>query len=162
NGNAVKLSDYFGKRPLILTLNYYTCPMLCGEVLTGLTSAMKVLTFNLGKDYDIVTVSFDSRDTPEIARTKKAQYIRRYNRPGTEKGWHFLTGSQASIDAITKAAGFLYEYDPKSNQFAHATAIMVLTPQGKVSKYFYGVEYAPKDLRFGLIQASDNQIGTVV
>jgi protein SCO1/2 len=136
--------------------------MLCGEVLSGLTSSLKVLSFDVGKQFDVVTVSFDSRETPQIATTKKAEYLRRYNRRGAEQGWHFLTGSQNSIDALTKAAGFLYEYDPKSDQFAHATAIMILTPQGKISKYFYGVEYAPKDLRFGLIEASNQKIGTPV
>lgn len=161
-GKTVRLGDYFGKKPMILNLVYYRCPMLCGEVLTGLTSALKVLTFDVGKEFDVLTVSFDSRETPQIATTKKAEYLRRYNRPGAENGWHFLTGPQESIDALTKAAGFLYEYDPKSDQFAHATAILALTPQGKISKYFYGVEYAPKDLRFGLIQASDNQIGTPI
>jgi protein SCO1/2 len=161
-GKTVRLGDYFGKRPLILNLVYYRCPMLCGEVLSGLTSAMKVLKFDVGNQYDVLTVSFDARETPAIASEKKAEYLRRLGRPGAEKGWHFLTGPQPSIDALTKAAGFLYEYDPKSDQFAHATAIMILTPEGKISKYFYGVEYAPKDLRFGLIQASDKKIGTPV
>jgi protein SCO1 len=161
-GKTVRLGDYFGKRPLILNLVYYRCRMLCPEVLTGLTSAMKTLSFDAGKDFDVLTVSFDARDTPETAVAKKAEYIRRYNRPGAEKGWHFLTGPQASIDALTKAAGFEYQYDPKSDQFAHATAIMILTPQGKISKYFYGVEYSPKDLRFGLIQASGEKIGTPI
>jgi protein SCO1/2 len=161
-GKTVRLGDFFGKRPLILNLVYYRCPMLCGEVLSGLTSAMKVLKFDVGNQYDVLTVSFDARETPAIASEKKAEYLHRLNRPGAEKGWHFLTGPQPSIDALTKAAGFLYEYDPKSDQFAHATAIMILTPEGKISKYFYGVEYAPKDLRFGLIQASGEKIGTPV
>lgn len=161
-GKTVHLGDYFGKKPLILTLNYYRCPMLCSEVFSGLTSAMKVLKFDLGKDFDVITVSFDSRETPDIARVTKAEYIRRLNRPGGEQGWHFLTGPQPSIDALTKAAGFQYEYDPKSDQFAHATAIMILTPQGKISKYFYGVEYSPKDLRLGLVDASGEKIGSPV
>lgn len=160
-GKPVRLGDYFGKRPIILTLNYYRCTMLCGEELAGLSSALKVVKFDLGKDFEIVTVSFDPHDTPEIASAKKAEYIRRYGKPGGE-GWHFLTGTQPAIDAITKAAGFQYQYDPRSDQYAHATAIMVLTPDGRISKYFYGVEYAPKDLRLALVQASDRKIGSVV
>src|SRR3984885_3045457 len=162
NGNAVKLGDYFGKRPMILNLVYYQCPMLCGEVLTGLESAMRVLKFDAGKEFDVLTVSFDPKETPEMASAKKAAYLKRYGRSGAADGWHFLTGPATSIDALTKAAGFQYQYDPKSGQFAHATAIMVLTPEGKIAQYYYGVEFAPKDLRLGLIQASENKIGTVV
>lgn len=160
-GRAVRLGDYFGKRPIILTLNYYRCTMLCGEELAGLSSALKVVKFDLGKDFEVVTVSFDPHDTPEIASAKKTEYIHRYGRPGAG-GWHFLTGTQPVIDALTKAAGFQYQYDPRSDQYAHATAIMVLTPEGRISKYFYGVEYAPKDLRLALVQASDHKIGSVV
>src|ERR1700733_6419014 len=161
NGNAVTLGDYFGKRPMILNLVYYQCPMLCGEVLTGLESAMRVLKFDAGKEFDVLTVSFDPRETPDIATKKKAEFLKRYGRPGAADGWHFLTGSQESIDALTKAAGFQYQYDPKTGQFAHSTAIMVLTPEGKIAQYYYGVEYAPKDLRLGLIQASQNKIGNL-
>lgn len=161
-GKEVHLSDYFGKRPLILSLVYYRCPMLCGEVLSGLESALRVVKFNVGTDFDVLTVSFDPHDTPALAAAKKADILRRYGRQGAAPGWHFLTGSQASIDALTKAAGFEYEYDPKSGQFAHATAIMVLTPAGKIAQYYYGVEYAPKDLRLGLVQASQGKIGNLV
>ena len=161
-GKAVQLGDYFGKKPMILNLVYYQCPMLCGEVLSGLESALRVLKFDVGKEFDVLTVSFDPKETPEIASEKKAEYLKRYGRPGAAVGWHFLTGPPASIDALTKAAGFQYQYDPKSGQFAHATAIMVLTPEGKIAQYYYGIEYAPKDLRLGLIQASENKIGTVV
>jgi len=161
-GKAVTLGDYFGKKPMILNLVYYQCPMLCGEVLTGLESALRVLKFDVGKEFDVLTVSFDPKETPEMASAKKAEFLKRYGRPGASEGWHFLTGPAASIDALTKAAGFQYQYDPKSGQFAHATAIMVLTPEGKIAQYYYGVEYAPKDLRLGLIQASENKIGTVV
>ena len=161
-GKAVTLGDYFGKKPMILNLVYYQCPMLCGEVLTGLESALRVLKFDVGKEFDVLTVSFDPKETPEMASAKKAEFLKRYGRPGAAEGWHFLTGPAASIDALTKAAGFQYQYDPKSGQFAHATAIMVLTPEGKIAQYYYGVEYAPKDLRLGLIQASENKIGTVV
>ncbi len=160
-GKPVRLGDYFGKRPMILNLVYYNCPMLCNEVLAGLESAMRVMKFDVGKEYDVLTVSFDPRETPEMATKKKAEFLKRYGRAGAADGWHFLTGPQESIDALTKAAGFQYQYDPKTEQFAHATAIALLTPEGKIAQYYYGVEYAPKDLRLGLIQASQNKIGTL-
>jgi protein SCO1/2 len=162
SGKAVRLGDYFGKKPMILNLVYYKCPMLCGEVLSGLVSSMKILKFDIGNEYDVLTVSFDPRETPEVAATSKAEYLKRYGRPRAANGWHFLTGSQESIDVLTKAAGFQYQYDEKTKQFAHATAIVVLTPTGKIAQYYYGVEFAPKDLRLGLVQASQNKIGTVV
>jgi protein SCO1/2 len=162
SGKAAQLRDYFGKRPLILNLVYYQCPMLCGEVLSGLESALRVLHFDVGKEFDVVTVSFDAKETPAMAAEKKAIYLKRYGRAGAAEGWHFLTGPQASIDALTRAAGFQYQYDSKSGQFAHATAIMVLTPDGKIAQYYYGIEFAPKDLRLGLIQASENKIGNAV
>jgi protein SCO1/2 len=161
-GKAVTLEDYFGKKPIILNLVYYQCPMLCSEVLTGLESALRVLKFDVGTEFDVLTVSFDPKETPQMAAAKKAEYLKRYGRAGAAEGWYFLTGPAASIDALTKASGFQYQYDPKSGQFAHSTAIMVLTPEGKIAQYYYGVEYAPKDLRLGLIQASENKIGTVV
>jgi len=160
-GKPVRLGDYFGKKPVILNLVYYQCPMLCGEVLSGLESALRVLKFDVGKEFDVLTVSFDPRETPDMATKKKAEFLKRYGRPGADAGWHFLTGPQESIDALTKAAGFQYQYDPKTGQFAHATAIAILTPEGKIAQYYYGVEYAPKDLRLGLIQASENKIGTL-
>jgi protein SCO1 len=161
-GQTVRLGDYFGKKPMILSLVYYQCTMLCGEVLNGLDTALRVLKFDVGKEFDVLTVSFDPKDTPAIATLKKSEYLKRYQRAGAENGWHFLTGEQPAIDALTKAAGFQYQYDPKSEQFAHATAIMILTPEGKIAQYYYGVEYAPKDLRLGLIQASNHKIGSVV
>lgn len=161
-GKAVRLADYFGKKPLILNLVYYQCPMLCGEVLSGLESALRVLKFDIGREFEVLTVSFDPKETPEMAAAKKAEFLKRYGRAGPADGWHFLTGSQASIDALTKAAGFDYEYDPKTGQFAHATAIMVLTPEGRIAQYYYGVEFAPKDLRLGLVQASQGKIGSIV
>ena len=160
-GKPVRLGDYFGKKPMILNLVYYNCPMLCGEVLSGLESALRVLKFDVGKEFDVLTVSFDPRENPEMATKRKAEFLKRYGRPGAAGGWHFLTGPQDSIDALTKAAAFQYQYDPKTGQFAHATAIMVLTPEGKIAQYYYGVEYAPKDLRLGLIQASQNKIGNL-
>jgi len=160
-GKAVRIGDYFGKKPLILNLVYYRCPMLCNEVLAGLESSLRVLKFDVGKEFDVLTVSFDASDTPESATEKKAASLKRYKREGAEQGWHFLTGPQESIDALTNTVGFRYEYDPKIKQFAHSTAIMVLTPQGKIAQYYYGVEFPPKDLRLGLIQASQNKIGTL-
>jgi protein SCO1/2 len=160
-GKPVRLGDYFGKKPVILNLVYYNCPMLCGEVLSGLEGALRVLKFDVGKEFDVLTVSFDPRETPDMATKKKAEFLKRYGRAGAAEGWHFLTGPQESIDALTKAAGFQYQYDPKTGQFAHATAIIILTPEGRIAQYYYGVEYAPKDLRLGLIQASENKIGTL-
>jgi len=161
-GRSVKLGDYFGKKPLILNLVYYNCTMLCGEALAGLTGAMKMVKFDLGNEFDVVTVSFDPRETPALAAAKKQDYIKRYGRPGAAAGWHFLTGPPESINALTKAVGFQYQYDPKTNQYAHATAIMVLTPQGRISRYFYGVDFPPKDLRMGLVEASQEKIGNAV
>jgi protein SCO1 len=161
-GQTVRLGDYFGRKPVILSLVYYQCTMLCGEVLNGLDTALRVLKFDVGKEFDVLTVSFDPKDTPAVATLKKSEYLKRYKRAGAENGWHFLTGQQPAIDALTKAAGFQYQYDPRSEQFAHATAIMILTPEGKIAQYYYGVEYAPKDLRLGLIQASNHKIGNVV
>ena len=161
-GKTVKLGDYFGRKPMILNLVYYNCPMLCGEELAGLASAMRLLKFDVGNEFDVITVSFDPRETPEIAAAKKKDFVGRYGRAGAASGWHFLTGQPDSINALTKAVGFQYQYDPKINQFAHATAIMVLTPQGRISRYFYGVEFPPKDLRMGLVEASQGKIGNVV
>jgi protein SCO1/2 len=161
-GRKVKLGDYFGQKPLILNFVYYGCPMLCGEELAGLESALRVLKFDLGKEFEVITISFDPKNTPEIAAKKKEQFLRRYNRPGAERGWHFLVGEPAAIDAVTKAAGFQYEYDAKTEQFAHSTAIMVLTPQGRIAQYYYGIEYPPNDLRLALVEASRNRIGNVV
>jgi protein SCO1/2 len=160
-GKSVRLGDYFGKKPMILNLVYYRCPMLCSEVLAGLESSLRVLKFDVGKEFDVLTVSFDPTDTPETATAKKAQYIKRYKRAGATEGWHFLTGPQESITALTKTVGFQYQYDSKTGQFAHSTAIMILTPEGKIAQYYYGVEFPPKDLRLGLIQASQNKIGTL-
>src|SRR5207248_3268976 len=163
-GKVVRLGDYFGKRPVILSLVYYRCPMLCGEVLTGLTTSLNILSFNLGRDYDVVTVSIDPRETPDVAAKMKAVYLRRYikRNPEAPQGWHFLTGEQSQISELTKAVGFRYVYDPRIDQYAHASGIQVVTPDGRLSQYYYGIEYSPKDLRLGLIEASKNHIGTVV
>jgi protein SCO1/2 len=161
-GATVKLGDYFGRKPLILNLVYYNCTMLCGEALAGLASAMRLVKFDIGNEFDVVTVSFDPRETPEMAAAKKKDYVRRYGRANAAAGWHFLTGEPDSINALTKAVGFQYQYDAKTNQYAHATAIMVLTPQGRISRYFYGVDFPPKDLRMGLVEASEGKIGNAV
>ena len=161
-GRSVKLGDYFSKKPLILNLVYYTCPMLCGEELSGLSASMKMIKFDVGKEFEVVTVSFNPKETPEMAAAKKKEFVRRYGRAGAESGWHFLTGSPDSINALTKAVGFQYQYDPRNNQYAHATAIMVLTPEGRISRYFYGVDFPPKDLRMGLVEASSGKIGNPV
>jgi len=161
-GKTVKLGDYFGRKPLILNLVYYNCTMLCGEALAGLASAMRLVKFDVGNEFEVITVSFDPRETPEMAATKKVDYVKRYGRANAAAGWHFLTGQQESINALTKIVGFQYQYDEKSNQYAHATAIMVLTPQGRISRYFYGVDFPPKDLRMGLVEASQGKIGNAV
>ena len=161
-GKTVKLGDYFGRKPLIMNLVYYNCTMLCGEALAGLASAMRLVKFDVGNEFDVITISFDPRETPEMAAVKKKDYVGRYGRPDAAAGWHFLTGPPDSINALTKAVGFQYQYDEKTNQYAHATAIMVLTPQGRISRYFYGVDFPPKDLRMGLVEASQNKIGNAV
>jgi protein SCO1/2 len=161
-GKTVQLRDYFGKKPVILSLVYYRCPMLCSEVLAGLEGSLRAMSFSAGNEFNVLTVSFDPKDTPQTATEKKAAMLKSYKRAGAADGWHFLTGTQESIDTLTKAAGFQYEYDPKSGQFAHTTAIMIVTPEGKIAQYYFGVEFPPTDLRLGLIQASQNKIGTVV
>ena len=161
-GRPVKLGDYFGKKPLILNLVYYNCTMLCGEALAGLSASMKMIKFDVGNQFDVVTVSFNPKETPQIAAAKKIEYLKRYGRPNAAAGWHFLTGPPESINALTKAVGFQYQYDASKDQYAHATAIMVLTPQGRISRYFYGVDFPPKDLRLGLVEASQRKIGNAV
>ncbi|MEO8349853.1 MAG: SCO family protein [Acidobacteriota bacterium] len=161
-GRAVRLGDYFGKRPVVLVLAYYDCPMLCTQVLNGLLSAMRVLSFDAGREYEVVTVSFDPRDGPSDARAKKTPYVTRYGRPGAAAGWHFLTGEKPAIKALTEAVGFRYAWDEKTGQFAHASAIYVATPEGRLSRYFYGIEYAPRDLRLALVESSLGKIGTPV
>jgi protein SCO1 len=162
HGTAVTLGQFFGKRPVILALVYYECPMLCSQVLNGLTSALDVLKFNAGQEFDVVAVSFNPREGPGLAAAKKKTYMERYRRPGTEGGWHFLTGTPESIAQLTKSVGFKYAWDDRTQQYAHAAGVVMLTPQGRVSKYFFGIEYSPRDLRFGLIEASQQKIGTPV
>jgi protein SCO1 len=161
SGRPVHLGDYFGKKPIVLNLVYYNCTMLCGETLAGLTGALKMVKFDIGNEFDVLTISFNPKETPQIAAQKKQDYLKRYGRPGAESGWHFLTGPPESINALTRAVGFQYQYDEKNDQYAHATAIMILTPQGRISRYFYGVDFPPKDLRMGLVEASANKIGNL-
>jgi len=162
SGRIVHLSDYFGKRPVVLVLAYYNCPMLCTQVLNGLLSSLRVLTFDAGREFEVVTVSFDPRDTPAAARAKKEPYVARYGRPGAAAGWHFLTGEPRSIAGLTDAVGFRYSWDERIGQFAQASAIYVATPDGRLSRYFFGIEYAPRDLRLALVEASRGKIGSPV
>ena len=165
-GNTVRLGDYFGKRPAIVSLVYYNCPMLCSEEMDGLASALEMVKLTPGKDFDILIISIDPTETPQLAARKKAYYVKRYGRPETANGWHFLTGSQASIDAVAKAVGFGYVRVPgpdgKLDQFAHASSIELATTDGKLAQYYLGVEYSPKDIMLGLIEASGNKIGSPV
>ena len=161
-GRDVRLSDYFGKRPVILALVYYECPMLCTQVLNGLVSALGVLTFDAGREYDVVAVSINPKEGPGLAAQKKQAYLDRYKRPQTAACWHFLTGRQENIQRLAAAVGFRYAFDDEIQQYAHGAGIEVLTPRGVVSKYFYGIEFYPRDLKFGLIEASDERIGTAI
>lgn len=161
-GRDVTLGDYFGKRPVVLALVYYECPMLCTQVLNGLFSSMEPVKIDAGRDFDLVVVSFDPGETPAMALAKKAGYVKHYQRPTADAGIHFLTGRQASIDRLADAVGFRYVYDEAIDQYAHPAAITVLTAQGKVSKYLYGVEFAPLDFRFAVTAAGEGQIGTLV
>lgn len=159
-GHTVKLGDYFGEKPVILLLVQYRCPMLCGQMLNGLVRALLDVPLDMGKDFDVVTVSFDPREKPELAAAKKKSYLERYGRRGAEEGWHFLTGEQGEIDRLCAATGFRYRYDAVHDQYAHASGIMVLTPGGKIARYFYDIQYSARDLRLGLVEASQGKIGT--
>jgi len=162
-GRDLPLSSFFHSgKPVILAPVYFRCPMLCTQILNGLASSLKAVSLDPGRDFEILAVSFDPKDTPETAAGKKPLYVRRYGRPGTANGWHLLTGAQTSIAPLMDSLGYHYKYDPATDQFAHASGIMVLTPEGRLSRYFYGVEYAPTDLRLGLVEASKNKIGSAV
>ena len=161
-GRTIQLHDYFTNKPVVLALVYYGCPMLCDQLEQGVVGTLRMLSFNPGRDYEVVFVSFDSRETPELAAQKKQSALKQFRRPATADGWHFLTGSQESIDALTKAANFRYSFDKKSGLFAHASGIMLLTPDGRISRYFYGIEYPSRDMRLGLVDASAGKIGTVI
>lgn len=163
SGREVRLGDYFrADKPVVLTLVYYECPMLCSQVLNGVVGTLGAMTFTPGKEFEMVTVSFDPREGPELAAAKKETYLKRYRRENAGLGWHFLTGDKASIDALSESVGFRYVWDDESKQFAHASAIMVATPSGRLSHYFYGIDYSPKDLRLALVEASEGKIGSPV
>jgi protein SCO1 len=161
-GKTVRLGDYFGERPVVLAFVYYECPMLCNQILNGLVSGVGVLDQTVGTDFDVVAISFDARETPTQAAAKKATYLDRYQRPGSERGWHFLTGDEATIKRVTGTAGFQFAWDAASQQFAHASGIIVTTPEGKLSRYLFGIEYPPRDLKFALMESSAGKIGSVV
>jgi protein SCO1/2 len=162
-GRTVPLSTFFKTgKPVLLAPVYYRCPMLCSQVLNEVASALKAVSLNPGKDFEVVAFSFDPKDTVEIAAAKRQTYFARYGRAGTANGWHFLTGDPANIKLLMDAVGFHYKYDPSTDQYAHASGIMIVTPEGKLSKYFYGVDYSPRDIRLGLVEASHEKIGTPV
>lgn len=158
-GRTVRLGDYFGARPVVLSLVYFDCPMLCTVSLNGLASALDFVSFTPGREFELVTVSFDPRETPGLASAKKKAYLARYKRAGAEAGWHFLTGDAAAIDRITEAVGFRYAWDEETKQFAHPAGLVVLTPAGKISRYLFGIEYAPKDLRLALVESGEGKVG---
>ena len=161
-GRDVRLGDYFGKRPVILALVYYECPMLCTQVLNGMVSALGMLTFDVGREFDVVAVSINPKEGPGLAAQKKQAYLDRYKRPQTAAGWHFLTGKEENIQRLAAAVGFRYAFDETIQQYAHGAGIEVLTPRGVLSRYFYGIEFSVRDLKFGLIEASEERIGTVI
>jgi protein SCO1/2 len=161
-GRLVQLRQYFGSKPVILALVYFQCPMLCSQVQAGLTGALNgIVRFNVGRDFNVLTVSFDPRDTPQDASAARKTYLSRYRRAGSDQGWHFLTGSKDQIAALAAAVGFRYAWDAENKQFAHASGIMLLTPDGRLSQYYYGIEYVPRDLQLGLIEASQGKIGNL-
>ncbi len=161
-GESVLLGEYFGAKPVILSLVYYNCPMLCTQVLNGMIETFRIIDFTVGEEFDVITVSIDPAESPELAARKKAGYITSYGKPGAGNGWHFLTGDQESIKRLAEAVGFRYVYDADTKQFAHASGIMVVTPEGKLARYLYGIEYVARDLTFSLMEAADNRIGSPV
>jgi protein SCO1 len=163
NGQPVQLRQYFGQKPVIVTMVYFQCPMLCSEVMSGLTYTLNGMSnFNVGREFDVLTVSFDPRDTPQAAKENKERYLKRYRRAGSEQGWHFLVGKKEQIDALAQALGFRYVWDEENQQFAHASGIMLLTPSGRIAQYYYGIEYDPSNIHLGLVEASQGKIGTFV
>jgi len=161
-GRDVQLHEYFTQKPVLLAFVYYGCPMLCDQLEQGVVGTLRMLSFNPGRDYEVVFVSFDDRESPDMAAQKKATAMSHFRRPETASGWHFLTGSKTSIDALTKAANFRFSFDTKTNLFAHASGILLLTPDGRISRYFYGVEFPSRDVRLGLVDASAGKIGTAI
>ena len=161
-GRAVALGDYFGRRPVVLAFVYYQCPMLCTQVMNGVSSALKVVPFTPGQDFDVVFISFDPRDTPQAAAAKKQALLSDYQQTATAGGWHFLTGDETSIRQVTSAAGFSYRWDEPTRQFAHVSGVLVTTADGRLSRYFYGIEYSPKELRMALVESAGGKIGSAV
>jgi protein SCO1/2 len=161
-GRNVQLREFFARKPVVLAFVYYNCPMLCDQIQMGVVGTLRMLSFNPGRDYEVVFISFDSRETPEMAAAKKKNALNHFRRPDTASGWHFLTGSKESIEAATRAANFRFRFDAKSNLFAHASGVMILTPDGRISRYFYGVEYPGRDMRLGLVDASAGKIGSPI
>jgi len=162
SGNAVELRQYFGRKPVVLTFAYYECPMLCTMVLNGLVKAMRAISMDVGKEFEVINISINPREAPSLAASTKKTYVQEYGRSGADSGWHFLTGDESAIRRAAAAAGYRYGFDPVTGQFTHASGIMVLTPEGKFSRYFYGVEFSARDLRLGLVEAAANKIGTPV
>ena len=160
SGQVVRLGDLFGHKPVLLNFVYYRCRELCPLLSDGLVRSLRAISFDIGNEFDVVTVSFDPADTAATAAAAKAEYTKRYRRAGADNGWHFLTGEPAAISELAGAAGFRYSYDAKKNEFAHATGIVVVTPHGKISRYYYGIEFSPRDLRLGLIEAAAGKIGS--
>lgn len=161
-GNTVQLADYFGLKPVVLALVYYECPRLCPQVLHGIVKSLRPLSFTIGEEFDLITVSIDPEEGPVAASSAEKRYVREYGRPDAASGWHFLTGEEANIERLAHAVGFRYAYDAQNDQYAHAAGIIVATPQGKLSRYFYGIEYSARDLRLGLVEASANRIGSPI
>jgi protein SCO1/2 len=160
SGQTVRLGDCLDGKPTVLILAYYRCPKLCNVVLNSALTCFRELKFSIGREFNVVTVSFDPRETPELAAAKRKSYLDRYGRDGAEEGWHFLTGEKSQIDALADAVGFRYRYVEKEDLYAHASGIIVLTPQGHVSRYFFKMPFSPRDLKLGLVEASENKIGT--
>jgi protein SCO1/2 len=161
-GKDVKLGDYFGKRPVLLAMVYYECPMLCTQVLNGVTGALKTMNFDVGREFDVVAVSINPREGPGLAAAKKQSYVERYGRPQTADGWHFLTGREENIRALANAVGFRYVYDEDTRQYAHGAGVELITPKGVIARYFYGIEYSGRDIRLGIIEASEERIGSPI
>jgi protein SCO1 len=162
SGRDLRLGDLFGSRPVILVPVYYGCPLLCNQLLNGLTRSLKPVSLNPGKDFDVVAFSINPLETPELAGQKKAAYLERYDRAGTESGWHFLTGTEATIAALTRAIGFRYTYNPETKLYAHAAGVVIVTADGRLARYFYGIDFPPKELQTELVQARAGRIGTPI
>ncbi len=161
-GKAVRLGDYFGQKPVLMLLTYYNCTMLCPLLLDGLVRALRPVGFDIGKQFTVLTVSINPRETPSIAASRKELYVQRYGRPGADRGWHFLTGKADAIAALTQTIGFRFVYDKKKDEYAHASGIVIFTPEGKAARYLYGVEFSPRDTRLALVEAASGAIGNPV